>query len=196
MSRLNKSAFLASASFSLEHERSKARAFSQKHADTLSGIRNSLKASKPVAGSKIVRLAMPVWVMLGSTSLEAGLDVDPVKTETYVNEELMTFSSAFSLSYGAAEDGMVNRMMTALCIGLPEIALLLAEAETLARAGAGKTHPRLPEIAAELPEFVLGLQHAMVAAALGRIVDERDLRLIPDERPVFFPSLRSDDPRR
>jgi hypothetical protein len=185
MSRLNKSPFLASASYSLEHERLKVKTFCEEHLPTMMSIRNAIKVSKPVAGSKVVKLAAPVWVMIGSTSLETGVNSFPVETATYVNEGATTFCTTFSLSYGAAEFDVVDRMITALLIGLPEIALLLAEAEALARSGAGDEHPHILEITSDLAEFALGIQHAMVGAALDRIVDEEDLKVIADERSVF-----------
>ncbi|WP_028746660.1 hypothetical protein [Rhizobium mesoamericanum] len=98
------------------------------------------------------------------------MDIDPVETETYVNEETSAFSSAFSQSYGAAEHSAVDRTMTALSIGLPEIALLQAEVETLA---APANRSRGSGVHAWRP--------ARLAAALDRIVDKHDLQLIPYE---------------
>lgn len=182
MSRLNKTQLLGSISYSVGLEREKAEAFAAKHGQILCAIRNSLKASTPVAYPNVVRLASPVWVMLGSKSLVAGMDAEPVESITYIDEKKNVFWSTFSLSYGSADDDVLQRMMVMLSIGLPDIASLLHEAEALLEAGADNTHPRFTQIGQVLPEFMLGVQSAVVAAAFGRPVDERDIQSIPDEQ--------------
>ncbi|CAN7389065.1 hypothetical protein LJR255_002388 [Pararhizobium sp. LjRoot255] len=182
MSRLNKTQFLGSTSYSLELERAKAEAFAAKHGQILSGFHTSLKASTPVARPNIVRLASPVWVVIGSNLLGAGVDADPVMSATYIDEKMKTFYCTFSLSYGSADDDVVKRMMVMLSLVLPDIASLLRELDMLLAAGADQTHPRVQEIAQELPELMLGVQHAVIAAAFGRIVDEDDIQSIPDEQ--------------
>jgi len=184
MSRLNKTPFPGLTSYCVEAERAKAEAFAAKHGQILSSIRNSLKASTPVAYPNVVRLASPVWVMLGSKSLVAGMDAEPVESATYIDEKQKVFWTTFSLSYGSADDAVLQRMMVMLSIGLPEIAILLREAEMLLAAGAGKTDPRILEIGQFLPELMLGVQYSVIAAAFGRPVDESDIMPIPDEQPA------------
>lgn len=184
MSRLNKTQFLGSTSYSVQLERAKAEAFAAKHGQMLCAIGNSLKASTPVVFPNVVRLVSPVWVMIGSKSLDAGMDDEPVESATYVDEKKKVFWSTFSLPYGSADDDVLQRMTAMLSIGLPEIASLLREAEMLLAAGAGKTHPCILEIGQVLPELMRGVQRAVIAAAFGRPVDEDDIQSIPDEQSV------------
>lgn len=182
MSRLNKTQFLGSTSYSMQRERSKAEAFAAQHGQILCAIRNSLEASTPVAYPNIIRLASPVWLIVGSNALDAGVDADPVESATYIDEKKKILLSTFSLSYGSADDDVLQRMMVMLSIGLPDIASLLREAEVLLATGADNTHPRFTEIGQVLPELMLGVQSAVVAAAFGRPVDEHDIQSIPAEQ--------------